>query len=434
MNSKGIMRRARRQILVFVSTMLVVTVGFAQTPPERSDEDLDVTMRIIVDPDAKVPDEIVRRIPLPKPQQSAATATEKSNKQNEPDKPAEKGKERLRRLTAQGREFGQQTAEQAKQRADEARRNNDKPPKPPKPPNPQDPPDNNRRADRAKSPRRAAFALFVGIALLSGARTHAATVEAQARFTEARAAFDSQDFPQALALFEQALALGMDGPAVHYNIGVAAYRSGDLARAERAFQEVARTPAMAALAHYNLGLVALQRGDSRTARDEFQRAARDAGDERLAALATRRLEEFPPAPPPADWSLYARGGAGYDDNVALRSESIDGSASGEDDAFAELLGSASVAFGQHWHVDAAAALLDYIDLDEFDQGVISLGARRGFALDAWYLEARRLRHAIDARPRRVRTIRGRGPARHAQLHWRWPATGALPRHCRRWRR
>ena len=96
---------------------------------------------------------------------------------------------------------------------------------------------------------------------------------------------------------------------------------------------------------------------------------------------------MPPEPPPADWSLYARGGAGYDDNVALRSESIDGSASGEDDAFAELLGSASVSFGQHWHVDAAAALLDYIELDEFDQGVISLGARRGFALDAWYLEA-----------------------------------------------
>jgi len=211
-------------------------------------------------------------------------------------------------------------------------------------------------------------------------------LEAQARFTEARTAFDSEDFPKALALFEQALALGMDGPAVHYNIGVAAYRSGDLARAARAFQEVARTPAMAAVAHYNLGLVALQRGDSRAARDEFEHAARSAGDERLAALAARRLGELPPEPPPADWSLYARGGAGYDDNVALRSESIDGSASGEADAFAELLASASVAFGQNWHVDAAVAALNYIDLDEFDQGVLSLGARRGFALDAWYLE------------------------------------------------
>ena len=81
-----------------------------------------------------------------------------------------------------------------------------------------------------------------------------------------------------------------------------------------------------------------------------------------------------------------RGGAGYDDNVALRSESIDGSASGEDDAFGDCWPSASVAFGHNWHVDAAAAVLDYIDLDEFDQGVLSLGARRGFTLDAWYLE------------------------------------------------
>jgi len=135
MNSKGIMRRARRRILVFVSTMLVVSVGFAQTPA-RDDNDLDVTMRIIVDPDAKVPDEIVRRIPLPKPQPSTDTAP----KPDKPNEPGEKGKQRASEAQGQGREFGQQTAEQAKQRADEARRNNDKPPKPPNPPGPPNPP------------------------------------------------------------------------------------------------------------------------------------------------------------------------------------------------------------------------------------------------------------------------------------------------------
>ena len=138
MNSKGIMRRARRRILVFISTMLVVSVGFAQTPPARSDDDLDVTMRVIVDPDAKVPDEIVRRIALPKPQQPATGTAPKSDKPNEqgkPTEPGEKGKERSSEAREQGREFGQQTAEQAKQRADEARRNDDKPPKTPGPPN-----------------------------------------------------------------------------------------------------------------------------------------------------------------------------------------------------------------------------------------------------------------------------------------------------------
>jgi|SRR5688572_1909735 len=146
MNSIGIMWRARRRILVFVSTMFVVTVGFAQTQPARSDDDLDVTMRVIVDPDAKVPDEIVRRIALPKPQQPSGTPppsdkqNEKPDKTDDPNKPGEKDKGRPAEPPAQGREFGQQTAEQAKQRADEARRNNDKPPKPPKPPNPPGPP------------------------------------------------------------------------------------------------------------------------------------------------------------------------------------------------------------------------------------------------------------------------------------------------------
>ena len=221
--------------------------------------------------------------------------------------------------------------------------------------------------------------------MLCGVRAHAAT-PAESRFTEARTAFEAENFSEALTLFEQALALGLDGPAIHYNIGVAAYRSGDLARAERAFLEVARTPAMAALANYNLGLVALQRGDEKAARAWFERAARDGTDERLAALARRRLEGLSAAPAPGAWSLYARAGAGYDDNVALRSESLDTSASGEEDAFAELLLSTSYSFGQAWRADAAVAWLDYTDLDEFDQSAFSLGVGRGFSLDRWYLE------------------------------------------------
>jgi tetratricopeptide (TPR) repeat protein len=206
------------------------------------------------------------------------------------------------------------------------------------------------------------------------------------RFGEARVAFESADFDHALALFEQALALGMEGPAIHFNIGVAAYRSADLARAERAFREVARTPAMAALAHYNLGLVALKRGDEREARDWFEHASRDPGDERLAALAAQRLDELPAASPPLTWSIYTRGGAGYDDNVALRSDSIDSTASGDDDAFVELLLAASLSFGNSWNVDAGAGLLNYLELDDFDQSAFSLGARRGFSAHEWGFE------------------------------------------------
>jgi len=115
MSSKGIMRRARR--LYFASLLALITPAvFAQSPPARNRDDLDVTMHVIVDPDAKVPDEIVRRIPLPRPAQPAT------------GKP--KGAD------AQGREFGQEVSEEARQRSEEAR-NNKKPKKPPgKPPSP----------------------------------------------------------------------------------------------------------------------------------------------------------------------------------------------------------------------------------------------------------------------------------------------------------
>ena len=66
MNSEGMMRRARRPYLVLMLAFLV-PVAFAQAPPARDRDELDVTMRVIVDPNAKVPDEIVRKIQLPKP-------------------------------------------------------------------------------------------------------------------------------------------------------------------------------------------------------------------------------------------------------------------------------------------------------------------------------------------------------------------------------
>ena len=221
--------------------------------------------------------------------------------------------------------------------------------------------------------------LFSGI-------VHAAASDAKARFAEASTAFEAQDFSRALFLYEQCLALGMQGPAVHYNIGVAAYRTGYLARAETAFLEVARTPAMAALAHYNLALVAQKRGDEKSARQWLERVAGETSDEKLATLARSRLDELPKAPTSAPWSLYARSGAGFDSNVALRSASIDTTGSGQDDAFGELMLAGSYSFRPSWRFDGAAGLLRYADLDEFNQDALSFGVVHGMTLGAWYLE------------------------------------------------
>lgn len=216
--------------------------------------------------------------------------------------------------------------------------------------------------------------------------SHAAASDGQARFAEARTAFEAGDFSRALSLYEQCLASGMQGPAVHYNIGVAAFRAYDLARAETAFKEVARTPAMAALAHYNLALVALKRGDEKTARQWLERVALETSDGKLLDLARDKLDGLPKASTAADWSLYARSGAGYDGNVALRSDSIDTAGSGESDAFGELMLAGSYSLRPSWRFDGAVGLLRYADLDEFDQDALSLGVIHGLNLGAWRLE------------------------------------------------
>ena len=214
----------------------------------------------------------------------------------------------------------------------------------------------------------------------------AATNEAQARFAEARTAFEAGDFSRALFLYERCLALGMQGPAVHFNIGVAAYRTGYLARAESAFQEAARTPTMAALAHYNLALVALKSDNEKAARQWLERTASETSDEKLASLVQSRLDGLPKVSTSTAWSLYARSGAGYDDNVALRSDSIDTTGSGKDDAFGELMLAGSYSFGPSWRFDGAVGLLRYADLDEFNQDALSLGVVHGMTRAAWYLE------------------------------------------------
>ena len=137
MSRKGIMRTARLLTPVLVLGFMAIP-AFAQSPPARSRDDLDVTMHVIVDPDAKVPDEIVRRIQLPKPGPAAPAEGKKSTDEKKPE-PGAKGQERSPEPREQGREFGQQVSEEAKQRAEEAKRNQGKKPDKPHPPPPSPP-------------------------------------------------------------------------------------------------------------------------------------------------------------------------------------------------------------------------------------------------------------------------------------------------------
>ncbi|MBM0106106.1 tetratricopeptide repeat protein [Steroidobacter sp. S1-65] len=223
--------------------------------------------------------------------------------------------------------------------------------------------------------------------LLVGIEALAASDEAARQFRSGSTAFQAGDYSKALVDFEAALAAGMTGPAVHFNIGVAAYRSGDYSRAETAFLEAARTPSMAGLAHYNLGLVALARNDSATAADWFDKVRPATSDERLHALAASRLAELRPKETPRVWYGYAAFALGYDDNVALVSNSNVLGISDTEDSFADLQLAVSTPVADAWRLEGALMLTDYQDLDTFDQWTGYGGARYRWATGDWTHDA-----------------------------------------------
>ena len=90
----------------------------AQQSQEKRD-DLDVTMQIIVDPDAKLPDEVVRRIPLPTRKSAAQPSGAPSGQTGKPEN-AGSGNDKNQDRGHEGREHGRENAEAAKERAREA--------------------------------------------------------------------------------------------------------------------------------------------------------------------------------------------------------------------------------------------------------------------------------------------------------------------------
>ena len=119
----GLPRTTRTAIMRTIATWAAFVVlllgaaaaGAQDKSPSKSDE-LDVTMQIIVDPDAKLPDEVVRRIPLParKPAEPSAASSGPANHAT-PDAAA-KGQERAR----EAQELGKEMSESAKERAQNA--------------------------------------------------------------------------------------------------------------------------------------------------------------------------------------------------------------------------------------------------------------------------------------------------------------------------
>jgi tetratricopeptide (TPR) repeat protein len=214
----------------------------------------------------------------------------------------------------------------------------------------------------------------------------ASSAEASRQFENGKQAFAAQDYAAALDAFESAAAAGMTGPVVQFNIGVCAYRVGQWSRAATAFRETARTPSMAPLAHYNLGLVAVAEHKEEQAAKWFAQARSETSDERLQSLATDQLARLP-RPVERNWYAYGSAAAGYDDNVALVSNGDVLGVTGIDDAFAELQAAIAAPLRGPWRFDGNVVLLDYQDLDSFDQLTLSAAVRYRLPLGDWNSEA-----------------------------------------------
>lgn len=66
--------------------------------------------------------------------------------------------------------------------------------------------------------------------------------------------FHQGDYQAARGYFETALTLGVDSPALHYNLAVACFKTGDYRAAETRFSTLLDGPHRA-LAQYNLGQI-----------------------------------------------------------------------------------------------------------------------------------------------------------------------------------
>ena len=130
-----IMRACKRFAVAAVLSCAAQGVT-AQEQPASARDDLDVTMQIIVDPDAKLPDEVVRKIPLP-----ARATSAKSQSGQKPADAAAKGQARAaaareldsnlsERAQERGQDASQQREQAGRSMAEKHRRN------PPKPENP----------------------------------------------------------------------------------------------------------------------------------------------------------------------------------------------------------------------------------------------------------------------------------------------------------
>jgi hypothetical protein len=117
---RPVIMRAAVASAAFLLLCSLATSAGAQDQPQGKGDDLDVTMQIIVDPDAKLPDEVVRRIPLPTRKSADSQPSNAPGGESGKPETAGSGKDKDQDRGNEAREHGRESSEAAKERAREA--------------------------------------------------------------------------------------------------------------------------------------------------------------------------------------------------------------------------------------------------------------------------------------------------------------------------
>ena len=170
-------------------------------------------------------------------------------------------------------------------------------------------------------------ACLIGVGIMVASTVHAAPAATTSAFQRGISDFSAGNFSQALDDFLEARRLGLDSPALSYDLGSTYYKLGrnDLAAAE--FKALLDDPKFGDFARYNLGLIAKREGRETEAQKYFAAVAAQSDDAHLQSLARSQLPGAGAAGSP--WQGFVEASAGYDDNVALTSRTTLLTASGK---------------------------------------------------------------------------------------------------------
>ena len=194
------------------------------------------------------------------------------------------------------------------------------------------------------------------------------------------AAFRAGHYAEALARFEAAEQSGVVDVRLDFNVGSTLFKLGRLDESRIRFERIANNPDWGAFARYNLGLIAERQQRDGDARAHFEAVSRDARGRHVAELARNKLaslasvDAVQPASP-SRWRGFLSMAGGWDDNVVLSDDPLILEVSDQEDAFAEIVVSASRRISgtdsQGVRVELSAFGEAYRDLDDFNVATFS---------------------------------------------------------------